>query len=503
MLGQGPMPAASERIALRFGRPAAALAAYFRGRRRVLACSLALGLLVHGLLPRPPEREVGGFRAWLGERVERGVSVTELAWEPRGGMLEELLFGRGLWFLAASHAGAPRDVYRAWVRLAPNGQPLSVRRVLAITRTPDADESGLLLQNGRLGFAAVAAGHVAAISVLEPARSAAPLAHLTARETTGALAPLERTDLVLDAKTRAAAVTLDGAVVRVELNEHEQRFGYDLERRTFVGDAVGVAHALARPIDEGAPRLELLALSRAWLGPELTALGGRAWFQLVNRARGFAQAPLTAASDRATATPTFRPLSRPLLKAPLGTDPTAGIPEPYFFRATLDAAPDRQGSPIELVALDSRQLELGVALGSAWPAPAFGVAGDGRLPRDPARYRRVVAVFNAGPEAAYARYGAMMDGRLLSPPEARHPSVVVTRSQRVSLGAWPFGDEVPADVSGFTQRRTALSATDASSTRTPTRSTRTRSRVRSYAPVASTRCRSPRVRSDLASHSRT
>jgi len=424
----------------------------------VLGACAALALVAHGCMPRPPEPKVDELRAWLGERVEHGVSVSELRWEPRGGALEELVFGRGVWFLAAAAAGAPRDLYRAWVRLTPNGQPLSVRRVVRVTDTRDADESGLVLEDGRVLFGVVARGRVAAVSVLEPARSVGPrpLTRLFLRESTGDSAGFARTDLVLDVNASAAAVTLEHSLVRVELSGSDRKLTYDLEHHAFTDGSLGFAHALERPTREGSAWLELVALSRAWFGSELTALAGRAWFRFAHRAETAAPERAATHEPATVVAPGFRPLVHPLLKPPLGTDPAAGGADPYFFRATVHADANGGSAPIELVALDLRQLELGVGAGSEYPAPDFGVAGDGRLPRDTGHYRRIVAVFNAGPEAAYRRYGAMTDGRLLAPPEAQHPSLVVTRSQRVRLGPWLSGDEVPADVTSFTERRTAL-----------------------------------------------
>ncbi len=151
----------------------------------------------------------------------------------------------------------------------------------------------------------------------------------------------------------------------------------------------------------------------------------------------------------------WRPVESPLLKPPLGVGTqTVGGREPYLLRA--EAPGLGSAGAVELVAIQLEQLELGVQAGSAWPKASFGVPGDGRLPADTEHLRRVVAVFNAGPEAAYDRYGAMTDGRLLVAPEAQRPSVLVTRSHRVTLEAWPFGNEVPTDVLAFSQRRTAL-----------------------------------------------
>jgi hypothetical protein len=215
----------------------------------------------------------------------------------------------------------------------------------------------------------------------------------------------------------------------------------------------GVAHASAGVPVEGAPRLAVLALARRWLGLELTALAGRAWFRAENALR---RTDAGARAGQAGERPSFAPFAHPLLKPPLGTDPTAGRAESYLFRATLHPDPARPRAALELVALDLRQLELGFAAGGEWPEASESAHGEGRLPRDPERTRRVVAVFNAGPEAAYTRYGTFSGGRILVAPGARAPSVAMLRSGRVWFGAWPHGDEIPADDAAFTQRRSAL-----------------------------------------------
>src|SRR5262249_32788888 len=60
-------------------------------------------------------------------------------------------------------------------------------------------------------------------------------------------------------------------------------------------------------------------------------------------------------------------------------------------------------------------------------------------------------------------------------------SVVITRSGRVSVGAWPFGGDTPADVLGFTQRRTAL-VQGSAAVPTSERSVRRRSALCATAP---------------------
>jgi hypothetical protein len=450
------MSAWRERVRGRFGRKS--VRAHFRRRRRALGFAVVLGLLWPLLSPRPPERNVAGVRALLGERVHGTVAAGDLAWEPQGSAIGELVFGRGVWFLAASEPGGPRDVYRAWVRLAPNGQPLSVRRALALTHTPGTDERGLVRRGDRVAFARLAAGRVAAVSMFEPSRTGvmSPLAHFLARERTGELEPLERTDVWLDAKVNTAAVTLDEHSLRLEIAELERSITYDLEQKKLGAEAATLAHVSSSLVEEGAPRLDLVALARGVLGLPLTALAGRAWFRAEDAVHRWLPSATHGSKAAPDAHPSFAPVKNALLKAPLGTDPTAGAAEPYLFRATTYPDAARPGATLELVALDPRQLELGYAAGTEWPEASSGAPGEGRLPRDAERYRRIVAVFNAGPEAAYARYGALADGRLLTPPEPHWPSLVVSQAARVWLGAWPHGEEIPPDIAAFTQRASAL-----------------------------------------------
>ncbi len=60
-------------------------------------------------------------RRLLGASVGGEVAPSALAWEPRGSALGELVLGRGVWFLVAPAPGRPRDLFRASVRLWPNG----------------------------------------------------------------------------------------------------------------------------------------------------------------------------------------------------------------------------------------------------------------------------------------------------------------------------------------------------------------------------------------------
>jgi hypothetical protein len=333
---------------------------------------------------------------------------------------------------------------------------LALRALFNVTQTPEADESGLVQHAGRLAFGSVSHGLVHAVSVLdEHGPRGNVVERLVARATTGAA--LARTDLVLDAKASTAALSLDEREVRLELADTAQSVAYDLARGAFTGPHAGIARALPRPPGEGGARLEIVALSRAWLGWRGTAWLGRVLFATADAGRRLlARATPTGGSGKESGAPSYRPVTHAWLKPPLGIEGAATAPERYLTRATLHPDPARPSAKLELVALDTRQLELGFEAGSRWPHATLGAGGDGRLPREPARFRRVVAVFNAGPEEGYEHYGTLASGRLLVAPVAGLPSVLVTRGERALFGPWTHGAEIPPEVLAFTQRRSAL-----------------------------------------------
>ena len=113
---------------------------HWRTRARVVAVAAGLALVGHAVCPRPPERSREGLATWLGAQVKGRVQATDLAWEPSRGALGDFLLGRGLWFLATPELEKGRDLFRASVRLLPNGQPLTLSAPANLSATPDADE---------------------------------------------------------------------------------------------------------------------------------------------------------------------------------------------------------------------------------------------------------------------------------------------------------------------------------------------------------------------------
>ncbi|HEY3497004.1 MAG TPA: hypothetical protein VGK73_20035, partial [Polyangiaceae bacterium] len=193
-----------------------------------------------------------------------------------------------------------------------------------------------------------------------------------------------------------------------------------------------------------------LDLARSELGSKFVQGAGRAYYAAGRTIRGIFGAARGDAGDQR-----WQALSRPWLGTPAGVDRTRGTPEPLFQKRVL--RPQRRADArLVLVDLDLRQVELAVQAGSSFPRASAGVPGDGRTPRDPESFRRIVAVFNAGPEAPYDRYGTMAAGRVLVPAIEGEPGVYVDTTRGPVIERFPWGKEVPASVTGFEQRRTLL-----------------------------------------------
>src|SRR5688572_9719201 len=108
-------------------------------------CGILGGL--SALLSTPAQsHDLLGLRARLGGSGE--LLLGNVAWEPSGGALWDLVHGRPILFEAAA-PGDPleqRDIFRAFVRLSPEGKVLGVHGQRNLTGTKNGHESGLAAQ---------------------------------------------------------------------------------------------------------------------------------------------------------------------------------------------------------------------------------------------------------------------------------------------------------------------------------------------------------------------
>jgi hypothetical protein len=400
---------------------------YARSRGQAVGLAACAAIFVRLGLPEVPERTVEGLADMV--RAEAGVAVRaeDLVWAPRGSALAELARGRQLLFLGARN-GEPKDLYRARVRLTPSGQPLAVRSVENLTRTPGADEALLVGQGTRAAFATLRDGRVLSVTALEGLGGRHPV----------------RTDLLVERTQGRAEVALDARRLTVDFGDGTH--AYELAARRFAADTKGALRAVVRNRGELATRLALVDATRDLAGVRAVELVGR--LALSTKALGRRVLSLFRGGTPAEKA---APVRHALLRRPQ--------PEPAFFRSVVAPEGGPPGARVVLVRMDLRQLELGFQAGERTPQATAGVPGEGRLPVTASVRSRVVAVFNGGEETA-RRHGAVANGRLLSPPAPRLLTLRTTTGREVIFGNFQENGEIAPNVVGLTQwERPLLGAT--------------------------------------------
>ncbi len=423
--------------------------------------------------------------------------VETFGWEGSRGRATDLLDGRPLLFLGRESDEQPRDVYRAFVRVSPDGAPLSVTRIRNLTRTELADERGLVVRDPFAAFATVAFDEVQSVTVLDTRGSryeasgwAPRLAHaLRSMQTTGTIDGLGRTDVGLAEPTDTLDLELTSKSLLLSTAAGEARLrlspaGIDVESPASLELEVDERHYRDRPL----PHV-LADVARGYVGTGAVAwLEGRL-FELVDGVHRVGYVISSGTEEAAPVTPEPRPLSlgaapdagkwpppnlvsrwkkprpdegvwKPVDHAFLRRLPHSEGEAPYFFTTFVRPDPERPYAEVTLVAMDTRRLELDVEGGYEDPHPTAGPPGSGHVPKDPAAYRRIVATFNGAFKTDHGEYGMMVDGRLLVPPLPGAATVRIDEDGRTGLGTWPPPEgngeapkvlPIPAEMRSFRQ----------------------------------------------------
>ncbi|HEY0466360.1 MAG TPA: hypothetical protein VGC79_19255, partial [Polyangiaceae bacterium] len=476
--------------------------AFFRRRGLLFGFVALLATVSHCSSPTPPERSLSGLAQLLSGAISGVVKPEELIWEPGHGVIEELLLGRRVLFLGKTHGGSARDLYRARVRVTLDGQPLSVGALHNVTDTPVGDDAALEARGNRATFATLAFGRIQGLSVLDLSgipRSDRPeklfdrlLLAINSYQDTGSFAGLGRTNIVLDQPAESAKLTLAPPDLEIDFGQAGRGLRYQTEQRSLRASDGGEPVAARAVPEVHVPKplvLWLVDTVRAEVGPEPIAWLENKVFGARDRLKRASFALFTSKTASALkATPSeqvvakvldgsdfahaadswpppsvpsiwkdpkpgegqWSPVSYGFLKAMRGL-PADAKPPAYFYRTVIRPDPDRPYSELVLVAMDMRQLELGMQAGYEDPKPTTGSPGEGHIPQDPAVYRRVVGTFNGAFKTQHGAYGMMVNKRVLLPPVKGGATVVVTNSSAVGLGSWPQSDEIPENIASFRQ----------------------------------------------------
>jgi hypothetical protein len=515
--------------------PGAPASFWLRSRSRL---ALPVGALAAaaGLLGSPaPGHSLDELAHALGlASGECRVRTADIRWEPSSGALSDLLLGRGLLFLASAPGEETRDVWRARVRVSPEGSVLGVVDAHDLTNTPLGDDHELVVLGPYAAFATRAYGQEQSVTVLSldgegPQNKAEKIddrimAAITNAQQTGKPGGIGRVDVSFDIPAQAASLAMDASSLAITIfdayGSHVARL--DLARGELfsmsrpgsgkAGDLPSMSRPGSGEVGAQSPSPGMRADAsmhlpkrfshwavdtlRAvpWIGPAPIAWAEDQALALVDAYRRFtfkANAGSTDVVSTAEPSPPVLDTSQasvdeghwPPPRIPtIWKQPEAGegewqVPDVPWLRkvpgVTADAyaplyrtfiRPDEERPYVKviLVAMDTRQLDLDMEAGVEDPEPLTGPHGTGRLPRDPAIYRRVAAAFNGAFKTEHGHYGMMVHRRVLLPPVPGAATVVVLEDGRVGMGTWgadrKVGGLVGVDDDGIESFRQNLDA---------------------------------------------
>jgi len=449
--------------------------------RLALACALA-AVAVGVARPSPPGRDLDGLARALSDAAGGArVLPGDVRWEPSGGMIDDFVAGRRAVFLAYTRGEETRDLWRARVRLSPEGSAIAVEDAHDLTNTPLGDDHELVVRGTHAAFATRAYGQEQSLTVLDLAGEGAQnkalsladrwMSAVTNLQQTGASAGVGRVDLTLESPAPAATLAIDDAWLAVGLSDGRAP-RLDIARGELAAPVPGVRADASMHLPKRFSHWTVDTLRAvSWIGPapiaaiEDAALGARDFERRLTFRSNGARDTVVTADPPAPALDTSQasveeghwPPSRiaSMWKSPEEGEGEWTVPDIPWLRKVPGVAADAPGAfyrtfvrPDEerpyarviLVAMDTRQLDFDMEAGVEDPEPLTGPHGVGRIPRDPAVYRRVAAAFNGAFKTEHGHYGMMVHKRVLLPPVPSAATVVVLNDGRVGLGTWgPHG----------------------------------------------------------------
>lgn len=476
--------------------------AHTSGRIAGLIAALALGRACFA--GAPPQKTLEGLVGALGQAAHVVVRPNDFVWEASEGILADFSSGRRLLFLGAEKSGAPRDLFRARVRLSPEGRPLEVKDVVNLTQTPYGDEQGLVRDAAaeRAAFATFAYGQLQGITALDLRGEGAAakttslleraMLYVTNVQETGDGAGIARVQVALEKDATSAVLAFQGPVLVAQLtqaNGGARIARIDVDKGELAAPVDGVkvellAHIPKKPIHWAVDTVRAVP----WIGPEPIAwLEAKVWdlkdrFKRFKHGMGRTEAKDEVKTEAEMITP------RPLDPSAAGEDggywpplpvPTIyktpepgegqwvahqpewmhkipGAPSP-FYKTFVRPDPLRPYSKIIFVAMDTRQLDFDMEAGVDDPKPTVGsFHGSGRIPRELKVGTRAVAAWNGGFKTEHGHYGMMLKKRVLLPPVPSGATAVVTDDGRFGMGSWQPSRDIPADILSYRQNMDPL-----------------------------------------------
>lgn len=443
----------------------------------------------------------------LGARAHGAqVDAADIRWLNSEGLVADAVIGRRVLFLARSPTDATRDVWQARALVSPEGSVFAVRDAYNLTSTPLGDDHELVVLGDHAAFSTAAYGREQSISILYLAGEGAQnrserfadraMAAITNLQQTGSVEGVGRGDITLESPAWASSLRIDNAFLDIALFDSPpsttpSRSGrFDLSRGQLAPLLPGAHASASLHLTKLFPHWVVDTLRAVpWIGPAPIAWIEDQVLSLRDTYRRFAFRPGNRGTD-VIATPKIERHDAPAIPmAVVSSWPPAQIPtiwnsaeegegvwrepEIAWLRRTPGLAtnapspfyvtflrPDdkRPYVRVSLVAMNMYQLDLDMEAGVEDPEPMTGPHGTGRIPRDPAVFRRVAATFNGAFKTDHGHYGMMVHRRVLLPAIPDSATVAVLDDGRVAFGTWGadprrsgFGPDVDRAMVSFRQ----------------------------------------------------
>jgi hypothetical protein len=396
-----------------------ALGPQLLARLPLVGVLVALAIWARLSSPAPAADSQAGVAALLASASEAEVAEDGYVWERSHGWLVDTMYGRRVLFLAARD-GAPRDLYRARVRVSREGRALSAHAVQNLTHTPLGDEGSLVAFGEHAAYATRWQERVQGVTLLDlvPRRDAGLVGSIVGRFTS-AVEP-DRIEVSFLEPPEAAELQMLATELRLAIGTPPVAAALSFTEPKLEADRKLRAEIWRQPLTQSLSVVE-----------ELTRTVNTLWRpakQVESEASGAIEATLGA-----------------------GGWPPPGVtwePAREGQDALLVARSEREASSVWLVAIDTRRIDIGYRAGRRFPTPSTGPHGVGTL-GDETR-ARAIAIFNGAANG----HGAIDRGRVLVPPQTSAPTVAIDRHGRASLGPWPR--QPPKGVMGARQMSAAL-----------------------------------------------
>ena len=425
----------------------------------------------------------------MGGGAEGTVAGADVRWEPSGGALADVVSGRRVLFLARRAGEDTRDVWRARARVSPEGDVVEVLDSHDLTNTPLGDDHALVVSGVHAAFATRAYGQEQSVTSLdlegEGAQNRAEklgdrvMAALTNLQQTGALDGIARVDVTLESPAAAVGLVLGESALTLSLYDGlydgdvrrgpSRSASLDLARRELTVPAPGMRADESMHLPKRFSHWTVDTLRAVpWIGPapvawiEDEALTARDSYRRLtfHASGGMTDVVATAAppppvldTSQASVEEAHWPPPRiqTIWKEPEEGEGAWIVPDvPFarkvpgvaadapsaFYRTFIRPDEERPYAKVLLVAMDLRQLDLDMEAGVEDPEPLTGPHGSGRIPREPAVYKRVAAAFNGAFKTEHGHYGMMVHKRVLLPPVPGSATVMVLDDGRVGFGTW-------------------------------------------------------------------